>query len=147
MKEARDALKLQHSTFTFTFREFSRHFCPKWLTISTFVTRKKPQHITIDEVKKKMYSTVTKYNVFFSQHNYEYKLLFDSWCLSEKLRSISSCQTQIQVMDIIHSSEMILKYRKALPTGYIKVQELNDEWMKNVKSIEALLSWGQEKAG
>ena len=28
-------------TFTFTFRAFSRHFCPKRLTISTFVTREK----------------------------------------------------------------------------------------------------------
>ena len=40
-------------TLTFTFRAFSRCFGPKRLTISTFVTRKKPQHITIDKVKKK----------------------------------------------------------------------------------------------
>lgn len=32
---------------------FSRHFCPKRLTISTFVTREKPQHITVDIVKFK----------------------------------------------------------------------------------------------
>ena len=37
--------------------------------------------------------------------------------LSEKLRSIYSCQTQIQVIDIRHSPEMILKYIKALPTA------------------------------
>ena len=38
---------------TFTFRAFSRCFCPKRLTISTFVTRKKQQHITVDKVKNK----------------------------------------------------------------------------------------------
>ena len=40
-------------TFTFTFRAFRRRFCPKQLTISTFATGKKPQHITVDNVKKK----------------------------------------------------------------------------------------------
>ena len=38
--------------FTFTFRVFSRGFCPKQLTMWTFVTRKKPRHITVDRVKK-----------------------------------------------------------------------------------------------
>ena len=40
-------------TFTFTFRAFSRRFCPKLLTPSTFVAGKKPQHIIVDRVKKK----------------------------------------------------------------------------------------------
>ena len=36
---------------TFTFRAFSRRFCPKQFTISSSVTRKKPQHVTADKVK------------------------------------------------------------------------------------------------
>lgn len=47
--------------------------------------------------------------------------------VSEKLRFIYSCHTQIQLMDVKHS-KMILKYIKAL--------ELSEE---NVKSIEAVL--------
>ena len=44
------------SVNTFTFRAISIHCCPKQLTIRTFVTRQKPQHITVDRVrmKKKM---------------------------------------------------------------------------------------------
>ena len=38
---------------TFTFRVFSRHFCPKRLTVSTIVTRKKPQYITVDKEKER----------------------------------------------------------------------------------------------
>ena len=47
-------------TYTFTFRAFSRCFCPKRLTISAFVTLEKPQHITIDKVKKKKIETFFK---------------------------------------------------------------------------------------
>ena len=41
---------------TLTFRPFSRRFCPKRLTISSFATRKKPQHITVDRVRKEFSS-------------------------------------------------------------------------------------------
>ena len=44
--------------YTFTFRAFSRHFCPEWLTTSTFVKRKKPQHITVDRVRRKIETVV-----------------------------------------------------------------------------------------
>ena len=40
---------------TLTFRAFSRRFCPKRLTIITFVPRKNPQHITVDKVKKRTF--------------------------------------------------------------------------------------------
>ena len=30
---------------------FSRRFCPKWLTISTFVTREKPRHFTVNIIE------------------------------------------------------------------------------------------------
>ena len=43
-------------TLTFTFRAFSRRFGPKRLTISTFVTRKKPQHIILQFNKKLSFS-------------------------------------------------------------------------------------------
>lgn len=39
-------LSLTTHVFTFT------RFCPKRLTVSTFVTRKKPQRITVDRVKE-----------------------------------------------------------------------------------------------
>ena len=39
--------------FTFTFRAFSRRFCPKRLTTSIFVTREKLRHITVDGAKTK----------------------------------------------------------------------------------------------
>ena len=39
--------------FTFMFGAFNRHFCPKCLPKSTFVTRKNPQHITVDKVRMK----------------------------------------------------------------------------------------------
>ena len=38
-----------------------RCFCPKWLAISTFVTREKPQHITVDRVKGNI-QTVVKHS-------------------------------------------------------------------------------------
>lgn len=41
-----------HAVFTLTFRAFSKSFCPIHLTVSTFVTNKKPHHITVDKVKK-----------------------------------------------------------------------------------------------
>ena len=37
----RFSLKLDTTTFTFTFRAFSRRFYPKWLTVRTFVRRKR----------------------------------------------------------------------------------------------------------
>ena len=41
------------NAFTFTFTLKASSLCPEWLTVSTFVTRKKPQHITVDKVRKK----------------------------------------------------------------------------------------------
>ena len=65
------------------------------------------------------------YNVIFAQDDAQqhdetvskFKKTKKQKEVSEKLKSIHSCQTQIQVIDIIHSPEMILKYIKALPTA------------------------------
>lgn len=47
-----------------------------------------------------------------TQRRHNYEIRFKKGCvgcvLSEKFRSIYSCQIQMQVMDIIHSPEMIL---------------------------------------
>ena len=43
--------EVKHHLFVrITTRTFSRHLCPKWLTESTFVKRKKPQHITVNKL-------------------------------------------------------------------------------------------------
>lgn len=39
--------------FFLVFRAFSRYFCPKWLTISRFVTSKKPQYRINKEKRKR----------------------------------------------------------------------------------------------
>ena len=46
--------------YKFTFRALSRCFCPKRLTKSSFVTRKKPLLITVNRVKKKKIETIVK---------------------------------------------------------------------------------------
>ena len=47
-------------TFRFTFKTFSRCFCPMRRSISTFVTRKKEQHFTASKVRMKKTETIFK---------------------------------------------------------------------------------------